>query len=95
MYPQPKPKTYRNRKYLDHVRKRPCCICGKQEIEIHHQSLYDAGFGQKSGDLTTASLCQEHHGLIHADPNPKPLLMLALYEEIIINLRNWIQEKGL
>ena len=83
----PKPKTYRNKKYLDEIRKRPCCVYGKAEVIVHHVSVGDAGFGMKSGDLTTVSLCRLHHDLVHHDPS---VCRMDIYEELVINLRNFI-----
>ena len=89
----PKPKTYKNNMYLAMVRRRPCLVCGSKIVDVHHVSFHDAGFGKKSGDLTTISLCREHHGLLHTDPKRFSELVgrEEIYEEIIANLKSWIE----
>lgn len=50
-------------KYLRHVRKHPCCICGsKVGIQAHHETPEgQGGMGTKTGDDHTIPLCFQHH----------------------------------
>ena len=63
----PKPKTYRNPKYLDFIRKKPCLVCAGESI-AHHESgtkLSHGAMGRKSNDLTAVPLCFECHQKRH------------------------------
>lgn len=54
----PKPKTFRSKKYLDHVRSLPCVVCGAKS-EAHH--FGGGGMGLKGPDTYAISLCHKHH----------------------------------
>lgn len=54
-------------KYLKHVRKYPCCVCGSKEgISAHHEQPEGHGtMGGKTGDDKTVPLCFLHHRQRH------------------------------
>ena len=55
----PKPKTYRNKKYLDFVRSLPCSYCFlPAPSDPHHVSLNNKGFGMKVPDTQVIPLCR-------------------------------------
>lgn len=55
----------RDAKYLDHVRRRPCCICAAPPpSDAHHYG--PRGFGQKTDDRRTVPLCRPCHDVWHA-----------------------------
>lgn len=58
----PKKKPYRNRKYLDWIRSRPCIFCGGLS-EPHHVRRYywGSGTGQKPHDYVCIPVCRTHH----------------------------------
>ncbi len=56
----------KNAKYLDQVRKKPCCICAKfGEIQMSpttaHHPIHDRYGTTKSSDLEAIPLCDGHH----------------------------------
>ena len=65
-----KQKPYRNRKYLDWVKRQPCVMCHAPADDPHHI----IGVGRMSGMGTTAPdsmaipLCRHHHDEIHRTP---------------------------
>jgi len=65
--PFPKPKTYRNKKYLQHIQSKPCLLCAKESI-AHHESgvkLSPGSMGKKCSDLLAIPLCPSCHTLRH------------------------------
>ena len=65
MNPDPKPKTYRSKKYLDFIRQKSCLFCGKKS-EPHHVSFGgDRGTGIKPPDTQCVPLCRECHQRTH------------------------------
>lgn len=61
----PKPKYFRSQKYLDEVKKLPCCVgfgCFG-DIAAHH--VKSGGKSIKCDDHETIPLCWHHHNLIH------------------------------
>lgn len=63
--PVPKPTTARSLAYLAHVRRHPCCSCGREEgIHAHH--IAGGGMGSKCSDYYTAPLCGVCHQHLHA-----------------------------
>jgi len=93
----PKPKTYRNANYLDHVRMRPCLFCQRPApSEAHHISLGDAGWGMKSSDLGVIPLCREHHRLFHDNPQMfrETVDSCELWEAMYWQLRTWVEKEG-
>lgn len=83
--PQPKPKIYKNKRYLDFIRSQTCEVCGKLG-EPHHirRSYFGAGMGKKSHDYATICLCREHH-------DPKWESKLFVERVIINNLMEYIE----
>lgn len=62
--PIPKTPPKRDRKYLEHVRARPCCVCGSSPPnDAHH--FGPRGMGQKTDDRRTVPLCRQHHDEWH------------------------------
>lgn len=66
----PKPKTFRNRKYLEFIRKQPCILTGRDftetDVVAHHIRLgAGAGVGQKPSDYRTIPLTAEKHVELH------------------------------
>jgi|TARA_R100001443_G_scaffold111656_1_gene124601 hypothetical protein len=52
----------RSQKYLAHIRKHPCLICGTTEVQAHHLRHADQrGWGMKNGDEWAVPLCADHH----------------------------------
>lgn len=60
----PKLSLTRDPKYLEHVRERPCCICGASPPSDPHH-FGPRGMGQKADDRRTVPLCREHHDEWH------------------------------
>jgi len=54
-----KPKTYRNKGYLQFIRGLSCVVCGTSPCDPHHTET--AGKSIKASDLTCVPLCREHH----------------------------------
>lgn len=63
--PVPKPTTARSVAYLAHVRRHPCCSCGR-ETGIHAHHIAGGGMGSKCSDYYTAPLCGVCHQHLHA-----------------------------
>lgn len=67
--PDPKPAgPWRSEAYLDHVRTKPCCVCGKPgPNDAHHWGGKGShGTGQKCSDARTAPVCRAHHDQWHS-----------------------------
>ena len=58
----PKPIKYKDVKYLNWLKGKPCIACGKPG-EPHHvrKECWGAGMGTKPHDYCTVSLCRNHH----------------------------------
>lgn len=58
---------WRCEEYLDFVRAKPCCVCGRPgPSEAHHWGGKGSrGTGQKCSDAMTAPLCRPHHQQWH------------------------------
>lgn len=63
--PVPKPTTARNADYLAHVRRHPCCSCGREEGVVAHH-IAGGGVAAKCSDYFTAPLCVTCHNWWHA-----------------------------
>jgi len=60
-----KPKTCRDKKYLEFVRRwLCCCICGEQPAYPHHVGSH-RGVALKPSDREIVSLCFNHHEEAH------------------------------
>ncbi len=60
--PFPKLKTYRNKKFLDWVKSKPCLACGSVGVDPHHMAT--GGTGLKCSDLFCIPLCRKCHTLV-------------------------------
>lgn len=60
--PQQKIKPFRNQKYLDWIREKPCVFC-RQPSEPHHvrRHYWGAGIGMKPHDYVSIPVCRTHH----------------------------------
>lgn len=65
-----KSKTPRDSDYLNFIRSKPCCICGK-DAEPHHENLGSGSMGMKSSDYYTIPLCRRCHTEKHHYPLDK------------------------
>lgn len=90
IFADPKPITIRSENYLNHVRGMNCFFCGLPG-EVHHVSFHDAGWGTRSGDLTTVCLCRKHHDMAGNDK----LLKEEIYEGVIKTMKIWIEKGGI
>jgi hypothetical protein len=61
---------WRSQKYLDWVRKQPCCVCEFPEAEAHHIKGVGnfSGAGLKADDILAIPLCMACHRFIHQNP---------------------------
>ena len=67
MKPDPKPKTFRSKKYLAFIRSKPCCVCAAHPpSQAHHESITGRGMGIKCSDIETVPLCATCHGECHS-----------------------------
>jgi hypothetical protein len=55
---------YRDLKYLNFIRNKPCVICGRKAVP-HHESISHRGTGIKASDFETIPLCPECHRKRH------------------------------
>jgi len=53
---KPKYRECKNKKYEAFVRSKPCIICGKTPVDLHHVDH------ARSNASYTVPLCREHHG---------------------------------
>lgn len=53
-----KSKTFKNKQYLEYIRKQPCVICGHKSVPHHTEA---GGMGMKCSDYRTIPLCNQHH----------------------------------
>ena len=68
-FPQPKPKKpYRNRKYLQWVKLKPCMFCGMLPGGSAHHVRWgdDCGLNTKPSDSRVVPVCHICHGAIHS-----------------------------
>ena len=63
--PDPKPITWKLKKYLDYVRNTPCLICGYPSEAHHIRKASNSGVGKKPGDCWCVPLCKLHHAEVH------------------------------
>ena len=60
--PDPKIKNYRNPRYREFIRSKPCLICGsRSQVTWHHEAFKLKGTGMKGPDIWTVPLCDECH----------------------------------
>lgn len=96
MNPMPKQKTWKSKKYLDHVWQYPCVICGRMPVEAHHvRYSFNSGTGIKPGDCWTIPLCQEHHRELHqiGMKSFQKKYDINIHKELFLIAKAWI-EKG-
>lgn len=58
--------SWRSSKYLNHVRKEPCCICLKPGPSDAHHFAGRKGMAVKQDDTMTVPLCRVHHNEWHS-----------------------------
>jgi len=58
-------KTARSRKYLDFVKRQPCCYCSAPADDPHHFAG-SRGTSLKASDYHTVPLCRGHHTEWHS-----------------------------
>lgn len=64
----PKPSTWRSKKYLDFIRSKPCLMCGHYAPSMaHHEGFGSKGMGMKVSDAQTIPLCPVCHSGRHTD----------------------------
>jgi hypothetical protein len=82
----PKPITFRNKKYEAFIRGKPCLICGQPSEPCHVRRLYyGAGVSQKPHSYVCIPGCRTHH---------KAVENLVNTDRIIINLLMEYIERG-
>jgi len=88
----PKPKMYRDDKYLAWIRQKPCVICGR-EANPHHEGF--SGVALKPDDYRTYPLCFKHHRIRHdiGRDSFERLFSINSKELIIKNLMEYINLK--
>lgn len=62
--PDPKPKKYRNQKYLDWIKGQTCLVpeCNEKSEPCHvRHPHWGAGAGLKPHDYVAIQLCRSHH----------------------------------
>lgn len=68
-----KQKTYRNRKYLDWVKRQDCYLCHAPADDPHHAiGVGMSGMGTKAPDWCVVGVCRQCHTLIHNTPELWP-----------------------
>ena len=82
-----KTKTYRNEKYLNFIRSKPCLICGGRS-QAHHvrRQYWGSGVSQKSHDYCTIPLCYACH-------SPEAEKELNVERIIIDNIMEYIERE--
>ncbi len=62
-----KVKPYRNKKYLDYLKDKPCVWCeATGRNDAHHIGGLGSGMGTKNSDLTCITLCRKCHTQLHS-----------------------------
>ena len=85
--PDPKPKTFHNRKYEKWVAERGCLVCTKP-AEPHHvrRIAFGAGTGTRPHSYVCVPVCREHH-------EPEFIDRLDIEEIIIVYMVGYIKQK--
>jgi len=79
----PKPKTFKNEKYLAFIRTKPCLICGQQAEPCHVRRLhYGAGTAKKPHDYVAVPGCRTHHEAVENLVNVDRIIINLLMEYI-------------
>jgi len=61
-----KSNAWKSEKYLSHVRKFPCAVCGFPDTHAHHiRFSFNSGTATKPGDTWAIPLCHTHHREYH------------------------------
>lgn len=56
---------WRSKKYMAHIRSKPCLICGGPS-QAHHLTYAEARMmGRKNGDNWCVPVCHSHHHQLH------------------------------
>lgn len=73
--PQPKPTTWRSKKYIAWVKEQPCVSCGAPADDPHHLTGLGGmgGMGTTAPDWTAMPMCRPCHTDIHNTPKMWPM----------------------
>ncbi|MBT7630977.1 MAG: DUF968 domain-containing protein [Desulfobacula sp.] len=96
MNPHLKPITWKSKKYLDHVRKFPCAVCGFTDTQAHHiRFSYNSGMGKKPGDIWAIPLCHTHHREYHdmGITSFQKKYEVNIYQQLFFIAKNWIENQ--
>ena len=96
MISNPKDKAYRNKKYLEFVRKQPPLLHGYGDIVSHHVRIDgNAGVGMKPGDNWTIPYYKSTHDSFHAgklsDREFFELNGIDIYRELFRLVSAWVK----
>jgi len=86
---------YRNQKFLQYIRTKPCLVCGKPSVACHIRKQYwGAGTGIKPHDYCTIPLCPIHHNELDVTlgyRNFQDLYNIDIKRVIIDNMIEYIE----
>lgn len=97
----PKPKTWRSKEYLNHIRGYQCVAClSDPPSEAHHFSgMGNKGTAHKCQDSQVIPFCGYCHRAIHNDPKrflkEHNLSERYLYFRMIQMMTDWLQKGGI
>lgn len=91
-------KPLRDPKYLESVRRFPCCIVGEDHegpVEAHHAfgQYCGGGTGLKGSDYAAVPLCSRHHRTIHSE-GTHWLYTVRMLEAVATCLGEWMEKKA-
>ena len=88
----------RSQKYLAHIRKHPCLICGTTEVQAHHLRHADQrGWGMKNGDEWAVPLCADHHMDCHRTGKENMWWVMNGIDAMAwaqLNYKNWMEKQN-
>ena len=86
-----KPKSLRDKKYIEWVKTLGCICCGRPNVDPHHENERGrAGKGVKAPDRRCIPICHEHHVERHCMGRDSFAEKYELdYEEIINGLNEY------
>ena len=65
------PFRLRSQAYLNHIRGKPCLVCGSPGEAHHLTHAQPRALAKKTGDQFTVPLCHQHHMELHDSPMPE------------------------
>lgn len=89
-----KDRRYRNRKYLDFIRKKPCVFCNqppKSEAH-HHLGVLPGGVAEKPSDLMAVPACRTHHEIAQRDYRLAEKMGVDIFKRIMEYLNEFFSE---